>query len=98
MEKILALNEISLQLCCEKEVLKALPVESGIQKGGCIPADRLMALFGGRVSLKRDSGQRIAAGCGCHVSRDIGSYEHHPCYHNCLFCYANPRSDRQAIG
>ncbi len=91
MEKIVASSGISLQTCCEQEVLKALPAGSGIKKGGCIPADLLMALFGGRVSLKKDSGQRIAAGCGCHVSRDIGSYERHPCYHNCLFCYANPK-------
>ncbi len=98
MEKILAPSGIRLQTCCEKEVLEALPAGSGIQKGGCIPADLLMTLFGGRVSLQKDSGQRIAAGCGCHLSRDIGSYERHPCYHNCLFCYANPRSERQVIG
>ena len=91
MENILASKGIGLQTCCEKEVLKALPAGSGIKKGGCIPADLLMELFGGRVSLKKDSGQRIAAGCGCHLSRDIGSYELHPCYHNCLFCYANPK-------
>ncbi|MEE9497365.1 MAG: DUF1848 family protein [Desulfobacterales bacterium] len=30
--------------------------------------------------------------CGCKISVDIGSYHHHPCYHNCLFCYANPTS------
>ena len=92
MEKILAPKGISLQTCCEKEVLKAMPPGSGIKRGSCIPADLLMELFGGQVSLKKDSGQRTAAGCGCHLSRDIGSYDLHPCYHNCLFCYANPQT------
>ncbi len=94
MQRTLAACKISLQTCCENEVLAALPVGSGIAKGRCIPADLLMALFGGRLSLKKDSGQRVAAGCGCHVSRDIGSYAWHPCHHNCLFCYANPARDR----
>lgn len=92
MERVLAGHNINLQLCCEKAVLARLPDSSGIKKGSCIPADLLMALFGGRVSLKKDSGQRVGAGCGCSTSRDIGSYAWHPCYHNCLFCYANPVS------
>jgi hypothetical protein len=25
------------------------------------------------------------------VAADIGSYRQQPCYHNCLFCYANPK-------
>jgi len=24
------------------------------------------------------------------VAKDIGDYSAHPCFHNCLFCYANP--------
>ncbi|MCK4620475.1 MAG: DUF1848 family protein, partial [Desulfobacterales bacterium] len=51
-----------------------------------------MKLFGGSLSLNKDSGQRIKNGCGCKVSADVGSYSLHPCYHNCLFCYANPAS------
>ncbi|MCP3955014.1 MAG: DUF1848 domain-containing protein, partial [Desulfobacterales bacterium] len=94
MQRTLATHKISLQTCCEKEVLAALPAGSGVEKGRCISADLLMALFGGQISLKRDSGQRTAAGCGCHVSRDIGSYAWHPCWHNCLFCYANPVRDK----
>ena len=39
---------------------------------------------------RRDTGQRVQKGCGCKVSVDIGVYHQHPCYHNCLFCYANP--------
>ncbi len=94
MQRMLAACKISLQTCGENEVLAALPAGSGIEKGRCIPADLLVTLFGGQASFKNDSGQRVAAGCGCHVSRDIGSYAWHPCHHNCLFCYANPARDK----
>jgi DNA repair photolyase len=90
-EKLKELN-IQLTLCCEKKLLEALPVESGIKQSSCIPNHRLKTLFGGDISLVRDKGQRVQAGCGCRVSVDIGSYHLHPCHHNCLFCYANPSS------
>lgn len=83
---------ITLQTCCEKEVLDHLPDGVSITPSACIPNDLLMDLFGGNLSLKPDSGQRVKAGCGCMQSVDIGSYNLHPCYHNCLFCYANPKS------
>ena len=86
------LKNISLYTCCEKEVLEALPAGTGIRAASCIPNDLLMKLFGGKLSLKKDTGQRIKNGCGCMVSVDIGSYHMHPCFHNCLFCYANPAS------
>jgi len=92
MKNELSDKNISLHTCCEKELLSVLPESSGITKSSCIPNDRLMELFGGSLSLKKDSGQRIKNGCGCNVSADIGSYSLHPCYHNCLFCYANPAS------
>jgi hypothetical protein len=85
-------KNISLHTCCEKELLSILPENSGITKSSCIPNDLLMKLFGGSLSLNKDSGQRIKNGCGCKVSADVGSYSLHPCYHNCLFCYANPAS------
>ncbi len=94
MQRTLNTRAIRLQTCCEKEVLAVLPPGVGIAQGSCVSADLLMTLFGGEVSRKRDTGQRVAAGCGCHVSRDIGSYDRHPCRHNCLFCYANPVGDR----
>lgn len=81
---------IRLQLCCEQEILNALPQRAGITKSACIPGDLLAHLFGGGLSLKKDAGQRIKLGCGCSVSADIGVYHLHKCYHNCLFCYANP--------
>jgi hypothetical protein len=82
---------MTLQTCCEKEVLDHLPEGVSITPSACVPNDLLMDLFGGKLSLKQDSGQRIKAGCGCMQSVDIGSYNLHPCYHNCLFCYANPK-------
>jgi DNA repair photolyase len=90
MEKMLTSKKMRLMLCCEKEVLEGLPDNSTVTQSACIPNDLLMELFGGRLSLKRDSGQRVQKGCGCKVSVDIGVYHQHPCYHNCLFCYANP--------
>ncbi|MGD8344035.1 MAG: DUF1848 family protein [Desulfobacterales bacterium] len=92
MERILASENIKLGLCCEKEVLDQLPASASVTRASCIPNDLLVALFGGRLSLKRDTGQRIKNGCGCRVSVDIGAYHQHPCYHNCLYCYANPTS------
>jgi len=92
MEKVLHERSISLFTCCEKEVLDMLPSESTITKSACIPNDYLARLYGGKVSLAKDRGQRVEAGCGCFQSSDIGSYSLHPCFHNCLFCYANPAS------
>ena len=92
MEKALSEKNIDLYTCCEKEVMDALPSSSNIHQSSCIPSDFLVEIFGGSLNLKKDAGQRIKHGCGCRVSVDIGSYALHPCYHNCLFCYANPTS------
>jgi hypothetical protein len=86
---------MQLQLCCEKNLLEALPPGLPVSASSCIPNDRLTDLFGPGISLAKDSGQRKAAGCTCGVSKDIGSYSLHPCFHNCLFCYANPICDAQ---
>ena len=90
MEKILSEKKIDLYMCCEKEVLNSLPSGSNIRKSSCIPNDLFVKIFGGDLSFKKDTGQRLSKGCGCMISVDIGSYHLHPCYHNCLFCYANP--------
>ena len=90
MESISAALNIKLQTCCEHNVLAALPPESEITGSSCIPNRLLADLFGGKLSLKKDAGQRIKQGCGCMVSTDIGIYNRQPCYHNCRFCYANP--------
>jgi len=92
LESVLALRNIRLQTCCEKEVTAALPPESTITPSACISNERLMSIYGSRrLSTQKDNGQRVTAGCGCQVSVDIGSYDRHPCFHNCLFCYANPQ-------
>jgi len=92
METRLSALNIQLATCCEKKVIAGLPPGSSIMPSSCIPNDLLMKLYGGSISLRKDAGQRVKAGCGCQKSADIGSYRHQPCYHNCLFCYANPSS------
>ncbi len=92
METRLAALNIRLSACCEKDLIQALPGTSSVTRSSCIPNDLLMELYSGRLSLKKDTGQRVQAGCGCKVSVDIGSYRRQPCFHNCLFCYANPAS------
>lgn len=90
MTRLLRPLGIQLQLCCEQELLAALPKDAQVGGAACIPNHKLAELYGDDLSLARDAGQRVAAGCGCRVSRDIGSYRLHPCPHHCLFCYANP--------
>ncbi len=83
---------IHLQTCCEPELLKSLPKDIPITQASCIPAPLLTELYGEGCPLLPDKGQRRSKGCGCYLSRDIGSYQDHPCHHDCLFCYANPSS------
>jgi len=90
MTAILEPLGISLQTCCEGSLLEKIGNDPAVEPSACIPNDRIMALYGGRISLARDRGQRIKNGCGCMKSTDIGSYKQQPCYHNCLYCYANP--------
>jgi hypothetical protein len=85
----LAERSIRLFTCCEPEALAAAASEKGIRAAACIPGGLLMRLYGGRVSLQKDGGQRSAKGCGCRVSVDIGSYRDQPCGHQCLYCYAS---------
>lgn len=90
LEALLGARGIELNTCCEEEAITALPAHSTIASGACIPSKLLMELHGGRLSLRRDQGQRVRAGCRCRVSVDIGSYELQPCGHGCLYCYATP--------
>ena len=90
MARILEDKQIRLFTCCEKEVLAAAGQKSAVLPAACIPSEILMGLYGGRLSLRQDPGQRTAQGCGCRISVDIGSYKDQPCRHRCLFCYANP--------
>lgn len=83
-------RNITLFTCCEKSLHACLPTDSGIEQSSCIPNKYLAKLFGSNLSFRKDAGQRTQLGCGCGTSVDIGSYRHQPCYHNCMFCYANP--------
>ncbi len=97
-----------LALCSEKDLFSALcpeqdlfapesrePVPGNLVENACIDGRLLRKLHGGNPCLARDRGQRIAAGCRCTRSVDIGSYEDHPCFHNCLFCYGRTGMDVQ---
>lgn len=95
MESRLSLLGIRLDLCCEKDLLSRLPGQSKVNGAACIPNDELIGLFGGGISRAKDSGQRKSKGCGCSISKDIGSYRLQPCFHNCLFCYANPMAPKE---
>lgn len=89
---------ISLYTCCEKELIEALPAGFPVRPSACIPNRYLVELFGGTLSFRKDSGQRGSKGCGCNTSKDIGDYDEHPCFHNCLYCYANPAKRKTSIG
>jgi hypothetical protein len=83
-----------LSLCCEASFF----TDSGQdchRENACIDGKRLKHLHGGTPETRRDYGQRAKQGCKCTKSVDIGSYDAHPCFHNCLFCYANTGIDTQ---
>jgi len=90
LEKSLTPRGIRLETCCEAQVMAALPPAARIAPANCIPGALLMGLYGGQVSGRRDGGQRVKKGCGCSLSADIGDYRRQPCFHNCLYCYAQP--------
>lgn len=91
LEALLDQLKINLMLCCENELFEFLPPASKISQSSCIDNILLKRLYGDTISIAKDSGQRTKLGCGCKKSYDIGSYESHPCSHNCLYCYANPK-------
>lgn len=82
---------IGLFLCCEQGVTEALGGD--VSPSACIDGHYLQTLFGGSPVKAKDSGQRKDKGCQCTRSVDIGSYDRHPCAHNCLFCYARTGMD-----
>lgn len=84
---------IKLFLCCEAGILSALEGTRNVAASACIDSRLLGKRFGGSPSTARDQGQRKDKGCTCSKSVDIGSYQDHPCRHNCLFCYARTETD-----
>ena len=83
---------IELSVCCEKEVLEKDDGLAQIKPAACIDHPLLQKLFGGELSFQQDTGQRKKEGCQCYKAIDVGDYAAHPCYHHCLYCYANPVS------
>lgn len=57
----------------------------GIEKGKCIDDQRIEAILGYSLRMKKDRNQRRE--CGCMESVDLGAYN--TCPHGCLYCYAN---------
>jgi hypothetical protein len=90
----LAEKQIQLHLCCEADLYQALaPACTNLFENACINGPLLKKIFGGDPEMRRDFGQRTKKGCRCTIATDIGSYQDHPCHHNCLFCYANTGRD-----
>jgi uncharacterized protein DUF1848 len=95
MAALLDKNGIELDLCCEKALFADMREKIEVNESACISGKLFAELFKGKPDFKRDFGQRAKQGCKCTKSVDIGSYEKHPCFHNCLFCYASPAIDRE---
>lgn len=104
MADYLGEKNIILHLCCEASLFNGFAgfkefagqgAGCKIKPNACIDGKLLKRLYGGTPEIHRDYGQRSKQGCNCTKSIDIGSYEAHPCFHNCLFCYANTGIDTQ---
>ena len=95
MAGLLDKKGIKLSLCSEKELFSDVVEKANIAESACISGKLFGKLFKGDPEIKRDYGQRAKKGCKCSKSVDIGSYELHPCFHNCIFCYANPAVDQE---
>lgn len=91
VEKLTPLG-IGVALCCQKPVLDAVGAGvQGLSASACLSHAWAEAVYGPLgLSHRADAGQRRSQGCGCHTSKDVGSYRTQPCRHRCLYCYANP--------
>ncbi len=78
--RVAARYQLPVYTCAEAADLK----EFGIRQGACIDKERLEAIIGCRLDLKKDKNQRAA--CGCVESVDIGAYN--TCGYDCSYCYA----------
>ena len=93
MASLLAPLGIRLFLCCEAKISGIFPPIENVSASACIDGRHLKKLFKGNPVTAKDTGQRRDKGCQCTRSVDIGSYDLHPCHHNCLFCYARTATD-----
>jgi hypothetical protein len=78
---------VRLQTCCNSGLIGYRQITASKCVDGEI-INKLCSRTGGLKTIRKDGGQRKE--CNCAVSRDIGSYELQ-CYHNCNYCYANPK-------
>lgn len=81
LSRIAAKYKLPLYTCAEKADLSRY----GIRHGACIDKERLKAIAGYKLDLKKDNGQRPQ--CMCAESIDVGMY--HTCVNGCKYCYAN---------
>jgi len=86
ISRVAAAEDISSFSCAEEHDFTC----AGVRPGSCIDCDLITAL-GGRVSARKDTGQRPA--CRCVTSRDIGIND--TCLHGCPYCYST-RNDELA--
>ncbi|WP_022664786.1 DUF1848 family protein [Desulfospira joergensenii] len=105
MAAFLGSRKIRLSLCCESGLFREISEKQEnvpdqkespgpfMEENACIDGPLLKRIYKGNPLLARDYGQRSKLGCRCTKSIDIGSYEDHPCFHDCLFCYANTGMD-----
>lgn len=80
MAAIAAEHGLTLYACCQEHL-----INGQVKQARCVDGDLLADLFPDRPLVKASKPTR--EGCGCVVSKDIGSYD--TCPHGCLYCYAN---------
>ncbi len=80
--------QVALYNCCNQDILESVP---GINKAHCVE-DKLLAATDRFGVHRRLKSKATRSGCGCHESRDIGSYLQ-KCKHRCHYCYANPETN-----
>jgi len=88
-------RSMDLFLCCEQDLLESMGNVANVRANACIDGRLYQSLFGGSLETAGDYGQRRKQGCRCTRSIDVGSYDLHPCPHNCLFCYAKTQYDSE---
>lgn len=81
-------NKLEINSCAEVLNIE----EYGIKPGSCVDGERIEAILGRRISVRRDRSQRPH--CRCLQAVDMGTYD--MCQLYCCYCYAN-RSEQAVI-